>query len=43
MPKRSVRGSHPDILEAIRTSGALSDETQGKLKSVLDNLVKTFA
>ena len=40
---RSVRGSHPEILEAIRTSGALSDETQGKLKSVLDNLVKTFA
>jgi F-type H+-transporting ATPase subunit alpha len=40
---RAVRGSHPEVLEAIRSSGTLSDDTQAKLKSVLDNLVKTFA
>ena len=40
---RLVRGSHADILEAIRSSGALSDDTQTKLKSVLDGLVKSFA
>ena len=40
---RAVRGSHPEVLGAIRSSGTLSDDTQAKLKSVLDNLVKTFA
>jgi F-type H+-transporting ATPase subunit alpha len=40
---RLVRGSHPEILEAIRTSGALSDDTQAKLRGVLDGLAKSFA
>jgi F-type H+-transporting ATPase subunit alpha len=40
---RLLRGSHVEILDAIRSSGALSDDTQTKLKSVLDGLVKSFA
>jgi F-type H+/Na+-transporting ATPase subunit alpha len=40
---RLVRGSHPGILEAIRTEGALSGATEGKLKEALEGFVKTFA
>jgi F-type H+-transporting ATPase subunit alpha len=40
---RLLRASHPDILETIRTTGVLSDDTQAKLRGVLDGLVKSFA
>lgn len=39
----TLKSKHPEVLETIRTSGALSDDIQAKLRSVLDNLVKTFA
>ena len=38
-----VRGSHADLLETIRREGSLSDDTQAKLKSILDGVVKAFA
>ncbi|WP_085901920.1 F0F1 ATP synthase subunit alpha [Kiloniella majae] len=37
-----VRGNGQDILEVIRTEKALSAESEGKLKSFLDNFAKTF-
>src|SRR2546426_7023652 len=39
----ALRSQHPDILETIRTSGDLSDDTAGKLKSVVEGFTKTFA
>ncbi len=39
----SLRNSHGDILEAIRTSKDLSDETGGKLKAVVEQVAKSFA
>jgi F-type H+-transporting ATPase subunit alpha len=38
-----VRHDHADILETIRTSKALDDDTAGKLKAVLEDFTKTFA
>jgi F-type H+-transporting ATPase subunit alpha len=38
-----LRGKHVEILDAIRTSRDLSDETQGKLKSVVETFAKSFA
>ena len=31
------------MLETIRTEGALSDDTDAKLKAILEAFVKTFA
>ncbi|MBS7697112.1 F0F1 ATP synthase subunit alpha [Chelatococcus sp. YT9] len=39
----AVRTKHPEILEAIRTSKDLSDETAGKLKAAVEDVAKTFA
>ncbi len=38
-----LRTSHGDILEAIRSSKDLSDETAGKLKAVVEGYTKSFA
>ncbi|MBI3701573.1 MAG: F0F1 ATP synthase subunit alpha [Afipia sp.] len=38
-----LRGKHTDILNAIRDSKDLSDDTAGKLKSVVEGFAKTFA
>ena len=38
-----IRSKHADIFETIRSTGALSDDTQAKLKTILDGLVKSFA
>ncbi|MEH3147985.1 MAG: F0F1 ATP synthase subunit alpha [Methylobacterium frigidaeris] len=37
-----LRGKHSDILEAIRSSKDLSDDTGAKLKSVVDGYAKSF-
>ncbi len=37
-----VRGNHADLLAKIREEGEISEETEAKLVSVLDNFVKTF-
>ncbi|CAH1659406.1 F0F1 ATP synthase subunit alpha [Chelatococcus asaccharovorans] len=39
----AVRTKHPEILEAIRTSKDLSDDTAGKLKAAVEDVAKTFA
>jgi len=38
-----LRSKHADILDAIRTSKDLSDETAAKLKDVVEAFAKTFA
>ena len=38
-----VRAKHADVLEAIRGEQKLTDETEGKLKSVLDGFAKAFS
>jgi F-type H+-transporting ATPase subunit alpha len=38
-----LRGKHADILDAIRTSRDLSDDTAAKLKAVVEGYTKTFA
>ncbi|GEC14897.1 F0F1 ATP synthase subunit alpha [Nitrobacter winogradskyi] len=38
-----LRGQHADILNTIRDARDLSDETAGKLKSVVEGYAKTFA
>ncbi|MEO7680764.1 MAG: F0F1 ATP synthase subunit alpha, partial [Sphingomonas sp.] len=38
-----MRGSHKDILKAIRDSKDLGDDTKAKLKDALDAFAKTFA
>jgi F-type H+-transporting ATPase subunit alpha len=38
-----LRNDAPQILEDIRTTGDLSDATNGKLKSAIDGFAKTFA
>src|SRR5687767_4888997 len=38
-----VRHDHADILETIRTTKTLDDDTAGKLKAVLEDFTKTFA
>ena len=39
---QKIRAGHKDILDGIRKEKALTPEIEGKLKAVLDNLVKTF-
>jgi F-type H+-transporting ATPase subunit alpha len=39
----TVRSKHADILEDIRTSRDLSDDTGGKLKSAVEAYAKSFA
>ena len=38
-----MRGEGKDILEAIRTEKALTDEIKSKLKDAIDTYAKTFA
>ena len=38
-----LRNQKPDILEAIRAAGDLSDATAGKLKAAVEGYAKTFA
>jgi len=38
-----VRAKHSDILEAIRDEQAISEDTETKLKKVMEEFVKTFA
>jgi F-type H+-transporting ATPase subunit alpha len=38
-----MRANHADLLGEIRSSGDLSEDTDGKLKAVLDEFVKKFA
>jgi F-type H+-transporting ATPase subunit alpha len=40
---RLMRGKHKDVLDAIRTSKQLAPETEGKLKTILDEFTKSFA
>ena len=40
---RFMRDKHADILEAIRTEKAISDETMPKLKAAVDAYAKSFA
>jgi F-type H+-transporting ATPase subunit alpha len=39
----TIRTKHPEILEAIRSSKDLSDDTAGKLKAAVDAFAKSFA
>ena len=38
-----MRDKNADVLDAIRTEGEISDDTDAKLKSMLEGFVKTFA
>ncbi|MCH7930045.1 MAG: F0F1 ATP synthase subunit alpha [Proteobacteria bacterium] len=38
-----MRDKHADVLATIRSEGELSDETEGKLGSIIDGFVKSFA
>ena len=38
-----IRDKHADVLETIRDEGAISDDTEAKLKVILEGFVKTFA
>ncbi|MCH9020142.1 MAG: F0F1 ATP synthase subunit alpha [Proteobacteria bacterium] len=38
-----MRDKHADVLATIRNEGELSDETEGKLGSIIDGFVKSFA
>ena len=38
-----LRANHSELLSTIRNEGAISDETEGKIKSALDAYTKTFA
>jgi F-type H+-transporting ATPase subunit alpha len=37
-----IRSKHADVLEAIRKEGEISQATEGKLKTILDDLSKNF-
>jgi F-type H+-transporting ATPase subunit alpha len=37
------RTKHADVLDAIRTSKDLSDDTAAKLKAAVDSFAKSFA
>ena len=39
----SIRAEHKDILDAIRTSGDLSADTEAKLKAALERFAQAFA
>jgi F-type H+-transporting ATPase subunit alpha len=38
-----VRTAHPDLLDTIRTSRDLSDDSAKKLKSIVEAYAKNFA
>ena len=38
-----VRNKHQDVLSAISSEKKISDETDAKLKSILEKFVKAFA
>jgi F-type H+-transporting ATPase subunit alpha len=38
-----MRGKHQGVLDTIRAEQALSADTEGKLRSILDNFARTFA
>ena len=38
-----VRDKHADLLDTIRTEAKVSDESDAKLRSILDEFVKNFA
>jgi F-type H+-transporting ATPase subunit alpha len=38
-----LRGRHPEVLDAIRTRGEISDETEKTLVAFLDDFARTFA
>ncbi|MCH8139432.1 MAG: F0F1 ATP synthase subunit alpha, partial [Proteobacteria bacterium] len=38
-----MRDKHADVLATIRSEGELSEETEGKLRSIIDGFVKSFA
>ena len=38
-----VRANHGDVLTTIRDEGAISDDTEAKLKAIMDEFAKTFA
>jgi len=38
-----MRGKHVDILNSIRESRDLADDTAGKLKSAVEGYARTFA
>jgi F-type H+-transporting ATPase subunit alpha len=38
-----LRGKHSEILESIRTTRDLTDETGAKLKSVVESFAKSFS
>jgi F-type H+-transporting ATPase subunit alpha len=38
-----MRDKHADVLETIRDEGAISDDTEDKLKGILEGFVKAFA
>ena len=40
---RKLHADHSDILKTIRESGKLDEDTEGKLKSALDDFAKSFA
>jgi len=37
-----MHSRHKDVLDTISNEGKVSDETQSKLKDILENLVKNF-
>jgi F-type H+/Na+-transporting ATPase subunit alpha len=39
----SLRAKNPDILEAIRSSGDLTSDTEAKLKSAVEAYANSFA
>jgi F-type H+-transporting ATPase subunit alpha len=39
----TLRSKHPEVLEAIRTSRDLTDETSAALKSAVDAYAASFA
>jgi F-type H+/Na+-transporting ATPase subunit alpha len=39
----ALRGKHADILDSIRTSRDLPDETAAKLKGVVEGYAKSFS
>jgi F-type H+/Na+-transporting ATPase subunit alpha len=39
----TLRGRHPEVLESIRTSRDLSDDTGAQLKSAVESFAKSFS
>jgi F-type H+-transporting ATPase subunit alpha len=39
----TLRGQHADLLEAIRSSKDLSDDSASKLKGIVEDFTKAFA